>query len=48
MTSKTKKPEIKVTLTLTPGTLTPAQKAAGKKFWVRLISECKREVSGER
>ena len=32
---------LKVTLTLTPGTLSPTQRAAGEKLWARLISEAK-------
>ncbi|MDP2729312.1 MAG: hypothetical protein Q8O55_02360 [Dehalococcoidales bacterium] len=39
---KTKtKPEARVTLTITPGQVTPAAKAAWRKFWQKLITEVK-------
>jgi len=43
-------PETKpaVTLRIERGPVSPAQKQAWKHFWQKLISECKREVTGER
>ncbi len=38
---KATKPEVKVTLTITPGQVTPAQRAAWRKWWAKLISEVK-------
>jgi hypothetical protein len=38
----------KVTLRIERGSVSPAQKQAWKRFWQKLMSEYKREVTGER
>jgi len=37
----------KVTLTLQRGPVTPAQKAAGRKFWQRVINSVREELQAE-
>ena len=45
MTAKTQKPQPVVTVRIVQGPTTPAQKVMAKKFWAKLVSKCKREVS---
>lgn len=46
-TKKTVKEPI-LTVRIVTGTPTSAQKAMAKKFWAKLVSECKREVKYDR
>jgi hypothetical protein len=39
--------EVKVTINIRPGPATPAQSAAFRKLFSRLIAECRRELKTE-
>ena len=47
MTNKTAKPQAKVTLTLRPGSLTPAQKQAKRSLWRQLITSVREDMDIE-
>jgi hypothetical protein len=52
MPNKEIKPQPKITFTLKPAEVTPAQREAEKRFWSKIISEtkavCSKEVASER
>ena len=41
------KPEVKVTMRIAPGPVSPAQKQAWRRFWQKLITEAKGEAKNE-
>ena len=43
----TSKPVAKVTVNITPGPVTPAQRAAWRKFWAARIAEAKGKLNSE-
>ncbi len=43
MTAKTDKRQPIVTLTITPGAISPVARASGIKFWRKLITEAKKK-----
>ncbi len=44
--NKTQKPQPIVTLAITPGPVTPAQREKWRRFWKKLIAEVKANAKG--